>query len=111
MLEITIVNGPANVTVKEGDSASFPCLVTGTTGVPFWYIDDSVYTIRNLPSRHYYLNWTLTIMDVQLSDNGTEYRCSLYIVSSHTAVLTVIANPNGKESCKLRSVASHGGIQ
>lgn len=95
MLLIEITHGPENVTVNEGDSAMFPCYVTGTTDLPVWYIDDSVYTIRGLPRRHFYSNRTLTIIDVQRSDNGTKIRCSLLIVSSDTAILNVIATPEG----------------
>lgn len=92
---IEIEHGPEDITVEEGASASFPCLITGTTSVPFWCIGGSVYSIRNLPSRHSYFNWTLTIANVEPSDNGTTYQCSLHVVSSNTAVLTVIADPAG----------------
>ena len=84
-----ISHGPEDVTVNEGDSASFPCFLNETNGVPFWQIGDFVCTIRDLPRRHYYSNWTLTITDVQLKDNGTTYQCLIYIISSKIAVLTV----------------------
>ena len=90
-----IAHGPENVTVVEGASASFPCIITGTAGVPIWCIVGSVYTIRDLPDRHYYSNFTLTVRDVELSDNGAEYQCFFHTLSSRTAVLTVITVTEG----------------
>lgn len=92
MMEIEIARDPEDVTVNEGGSATFSCLVNGTTDVPFWYIGGSVHTIHDLPSRHSYWNWTLMVSDVQPSDNGTEYQCSLFIVSSRIAILSVNAH-------------------
>ena len=63
--EIIITHGPEDVTVKEGNSTSFPCFISGTNGVPFWKIGEFVFTTRNLPRRHYYSNSTLTVTDVQ----------------------------------------------
>jgi hypothetical protein len=99
MLEIAIVKGPRNITVQEGSTAIFPCLITGTTDLPLWYIDGTSYnTFDILPARHMYFssNMTLVVMDVQLSDNNTAYRCSLFVVSSGIGVLTVVAAQNGK---------------
>ena len=95
MLEIAITDGPEDVTVNEGGTASFPCWVTGTTDLPFWYINDFIYTIQFFPPRHYYSNNTLLVLDVQLSDNGTTYQCSLHVASSRIGVLTV-ATISGK---------------
>ena len=95
MSQIDITHGPENVTIVEGESASFHCFVAGTTAVPYWYIGHSLYTIRDLPSRHSYFNWTLTVTDVKLSDDQETYQCSLFVVSSKIAVLTVIADPKG----------------
>ena len=98
MLGIMITNGPEDVTVTEGATAMFPCWIRGTNSLPFWYINGSVY-MENLPPRHYYVhsNRTLVVMDVQLSDNGTTYRCSLVVVSSNVGVLTVdVAQPGEK---------------
>ncbi len=90
------MHGPADVTVEEGASAAFPCFYTGTSDVPFWYIDGDVHSFRNLPSRHSYSNQSLTIFDVQLTDNGTTYQCSFFVTSSDTGILTVIPSPVGK---------------
>ena len=38
-----IIEGPQDVTVYEGQSASFPCLYTGVNESPTWYIDEVVY--------------------------------------------------------------------
>lgn len=92
---IKIAHGPENVTVHEGESATFPCFTTGTADIAFWLICDSVYTIQDLPSRHTFFNWSLTITDVQPSDDGTTYQCRFLEVFSDTAVLTVIATSRG----------------
>jgi hypothetical protein len=98
MLEIAITDGPRNITVQEGSTVIFPCLITGTTDLPLWYIGGTLYMIDSLPARHMYFssNMTLVVMDVQLSDNNTAYRCSLFVVSSGSGVLTVLAAQNGK---------------
>ena len=103
-----ITHGPEDVTVVEGASASFPCFITGTAGVPFWDIGGSVRTVRNLPDRHYYSNFTLTVRDVELSDSGTKYQCLIHIVASHTAVLTVVTHTEGI-SINFRFLESHAG--
>ena len=87
-LEITL--GPANITVNEGDSATFPCWYTGTRREPVWFIGGDQYTLDNLQSRHYYSSGNLTIYSVRPSDNGSTYWCTFFTVSSDVATLTVV---------------------
>ena len=97
-----ISQGPQNVTVNEGESAMFPCLYTGTNEFPLWYINGASYAILGtslgLPERHRYFNQTITVRDVQLSDNGNTYRCSFLFgeITSEMATLTVIPVPRGE---------------
>lgn len=88
---IEIILGPQDETVQEGESASFPCFYNGTNDIPIWYIKGFSYSTQGLPERHSYYNKTLSIHDVQASDNGTTYRCGfLYGPRSFTATLTVV---------------------
>lgn len=95
MAQGIVVHGPESVTVKEGDFALFPCFIDGTIGEPFWCIGDGIYTIQDLPDKHSFFNWTLTVQNVELSDNGTKYQCLLNTVSSHIAILTVVEAMEG----------------
>lgn len=99
---VTILQGPQDATVYEGQSAGFSCTYSGTTGFPVWYIDGVAYFIqgqtRGLPQRHIYYNTnqTMTIRNVKLSDNERTYRCAFFGGdSSGTATLTVISAPQG----------------
>jgi hypothetical protein len=100
MLQVTITNGPQDITVYEGATAMFPCSIVGAASVPFWYIDDSRYDFRSLPDRHSFSleNKTLIVSEVKISDNGTAYKCSVFVATSNPGVLTVIAVefPDGK---------------
>ena len=92
---IEITQGPQNVTVNEGESASFPCFYHGTDDVPVWFINSASYNIQRLPTRHTYYNETLRVTNVQASDNGATYKCAfLYdqmeISSTSTGTLTVL---------------------
>ena len=98
MSDIDITHGPEDITVHEGGCATFQCKYTGTTSIPFWYIGGALHTIEDLPNRHHYLNRSVTVCDVQLSDNQTEYQCVFFNAFSSTGTLTVIENqiPDGK---------------
>ena len=94
---ITITQGPQDVRVEEGQSASFPCSYTGTNDIPIWFINNSSYSTQGLPERHTYFNKTVTIHDVKHSDNGTTYWCMfLSGVSSSVATLTVLPATQGR---------------
>ena len=103
-MSIEITQGPHSVTINEGESAIFPCLYTGTNEFPLWYINGASYAILGtclgLPERHSYFNQTITIRDVQPSDNGNTYRCSFLFgeITSKTATLTVIQAPRGDDN-------------
>lgn len=99
MSAIVITQEPQDLTVYEGESVSFSCLYYGTNEHPIWYINGLSYPIQGLwlglPERHIYFNQTMTVRDVDSSNNGTTYRCSFYSVTSQTATLTVIPAPQG----------------
>ena len=101
MSAITIIHGPENVTAYKCENATFPCWYNGTFSTPSWSINGTLYTTLNLPDRHYFStkNLSLTVVEVQLSDNATEYQCLFFDVSSEPGVLTVIEAPqNGKNN-------------
>ena len=91
---VQITHGPLNVTVCEGESATFNCITSGgtTTDPPSWIIDGDFYSSAGLPSRHSYSRGVLTVSNVNASlDNGTTYQCVLVAeqLLSNTATLTV----------------------
>lgn len=88
---VVIFHGPQNEKAEEGGLASFPCFYSGTNEIPIWFIDKASYSVQMLPARHSYFNQTLTIYDIQASDNGTTYTCAfLRGPRSFTATLTVV---------------------
>ena len=102
MAEITIIEGPQNVTVTEGHLALFNCTYNGTDDLPLWYISGASYLIQGgsqgLPERHTYSKQSMAVHNVQASDNGRTYSCGFLFgeISSSIATLTVIPTPRGK---------------
>lgn len=95
-MPLTIEHGPENITVAKGNCASFCCVISGTTVAPVWKINGRVHTIFTLPDRHIYSSQTLTVSNVELSDNGMKYQCTIFNVSSQIAILTVVTSIEGK---------------
>ena len=102
MAEIEIKEGPKNVTAAEGQSAIFYCKYNGTDDLPIWYISGASYLVQGggqgLPERHTYSKQSITVHNVQVSDDGRTYYCSFLFgkISSSTAILTVIPALQGK---------------
>ena len=72
---------PKNVTVAERTDAFFACSYRGTSGVPSWRINNTVFVISALPPKHSYNGSGLVVSSVDLSLNMTSYTCffSVYI--------------------------------
>ena len=88
---ITLTAQPESQQVCVGGRAEFPCRFSGTTGVPYWFINDGVCTIRSLPNERYrYSGWALIIDPVIPSDDGTRVKCGLHVISSTEATLSVV---------------------
>ena len=89
-----IIEGPENTSVVEGSTAEFPCFFVGTSNIPLqWKINNTVYSINELPDGHFYRNHTLLVTDVNLSLNSTKYQCQIANIKSFVAVLTVFPIP------------------
>ena len=86
---ISFIREPEDLQVCVGDSASFPCRLAGTYGVPFWGINDGVYAYRDLPVGFEYKNGSLIIKKVKTSDHGTVIQCYWHVMASHIATLSV----------------------
>ena len=100
---VQIINGPQNITVREGNSATFNCTISRTTEVPYWYIDGTIYTRDDLPPRHSYLNQVLTVNNVSILDNGTTYQCGV-IPSPVSAIATLTVVLEAIIDCILCSI-------
>ena len=66
---------PKNVTVAERMDAFFAYSYRGTSGVPSWRINDTVFVISALPPKHSYNGSGLVVNSVDLSLNMTSYTC------------------------------------
>ena len=62
---------PKNVTVAERMDAFFAYSYRGTSGVPSWRINDTVFVISALPPKHSYNGSGLVVNSVDLSLNMT----------------------------------------
>ncbi|HTV41908.1 MAG TPA: pectinesterase family protein [Candidatus Sulfotelmatobacter sp.] len=85
-----VITGPTNTTVVQGNNATFVASVTGVPVPTLQWLDETQTPIPDAT------NATLTLTDVQYSQNGYSY----YIVASNSAgivtnsaVLTVIVPP------------------
>ena len=90
MPTIQLASGPQDVSVNEGGSTSLNCTFTGTRDVPDWIINGVTYSSSSLPPRHSWFNQRLTIINVNMSDNGTTYQCVVIPIFSGIATLTVV---------------------
>ena len=84
---------PQDVHVDVGETAVFPCNFTGSSRVPYWNINDRLYYFNEVPSRHFYSNRALHVLNVNISDNLTRYQCEIYLtgwIRSTTGTLYVI---------------------
>ena len=75
----------------------FNCSYSGTTVLPFWFINGIFYPIDRLPSNHSYVGWRLIVRDVQLSDNNTHYQCAFITIRSNIGTLYVIPAKEGMQ--------------
>ena len=95
-----------DVTVREGESATFNCTVSGSSDTPSWIIDGVTYTSSQLPPRHSYLRPQLRVSNVNISDNGTTYQCLVIPVLSDIATLTVVLLEGQYDGCSTYKLPS-----
>ena len=96
---IEITQGPQDVTVEEGQSASFPCFYNGTPDIPTWIISGFYYLHVGFPDRHTYSNQIMTVHDVQVSDNGTTYQCGFVVINIFSSIATLTVIPGISHDC------------
>ena len=77
-MNITIVNGPENVTAVVGSTVTFQCDYEGTTDLPRWRINGTSYRVTNLPAYHQFIQHTLQVQLVTTAMNNTKYVCFFY---------------------------------
>ena len=83
---------PHNVTVTEGNEASFACSFNGSFSVPGWKINGRTYTWNTLPAKHEFTGSQLVVSDVDVSMNGSTYQCFIgAMYQSAVGTLTVLA--------------------
>ena len=74
---MVLLSQPVDVTVVEGERATFRCAYNGTSGIPWWRINGFVYSFDQLPERRTYSvrDQILWVSNVQLSDNTSTHQC------------------------------------
>ena len=110
---IIFLQQPIDVSVYEGESATFSCLFTGSDEVPFWFIDGSYHSWRDLPPQYTISPWdfSLTTENVNIAMNRTPHRCVVEGVESETAFLYVFTNVTETDlDIHVRLITSTQGI-
>ena len=102
---LVIIQPPQNQSVCEGGTVNFTCIVMFTAGTPSaatWFIDDGNTDAITQPghtrtddsigrSAPANVTTVLTVTNVSISDNGTDYICTQGINErSDTVFLTVL---------------------
>ena len=94
-----IVQGPVNTTVCQGDNATFTCVVFTPSNraiiAPGWLRNSTNFDVRDVENNRtgddtpVYISYTITVVDVTLSDDGLLYQCDL-LEPSENAKLNVV---------------------
>ena len=74
-IQITITQGPNNITAYVGESVTLQCHYTGTDNQPKWRIGGVTYTSTNLPAGYRLTREGLHIPSVWAELNNTLYVC------------------------------------
>ena len=78
------------------NTVDFPCQYDGSTSIPQWIINSTVFGSLNsrLPADHYYHDHTLSVRNIKLWQNETTYQCQIVTI-------------NGPSLCAYRSTIGH----
>ena len=81
-VDVLITQGPGNVTRLVGQSVTFCCHFLGTSDLPLWKINGTLYLSSDLPYGH---RLTFSGLQVEAREhlNHTEYRCAVSIYRGH----------------------------
>ena len=100
---ITFIEEPADVEVGCGSDhiAVFPCRYEGTSALPQWIINSTVYSSLNsqLPPDHFYSAHTLRVTNIKLAQNYTTYQCQLPLntgCAHRSNISRLVTKCNGK---------------
>ena len=97
-----VVQNPVDITLCQGENATFTCVVfisSGTPVPPEWFRDnitvDMIHhiTISNLTegiTAPVYINSTVTVNNVGTCEDGVQYQCGIVPLLSSSATLNVI---------------------
>ena len=88
---VSIISGPQNQTVMEGDSARFECVYEGSDRVPSWRINTTIYSNSQLPGEYELddQDFSLSVQSVPTSLNSTSFQCIIGIYFSEKGYLFV----------------------
>ena len=95
-----IIEQPQDQVVQVGDMAIFACLYSESYNIPYWIINDVIYSRNNLPRRYLYRNQRLILHNVLASDNGTIIQCTFVLVTSQEAILMVNSTDDEGMMCE-----------
>ena len=84
--------------------AIFPCQYEGTSALPQWIINSTIYSSLNsqLPPDHFYSAHTLRVTNLG-TKNGSQYQCQLLIVMEESAEPCLYRSSSGRliiNNCK-----------
>ena len=98
-IQITITQGPSNITAYVGESVTLQCHYSGTVNQPKWRIGGVAYTSANLPAGYRPTSEGLHIPSVWAQLNNTLHVCFFTVfvaakgrfenIESNPAIITV----------------------
>ena len=97
--------------MNVGDQAMFSCECEKSQGIPFWIINDFLYTEDSLPINYHYdfVTSTLIILEVDISMNQSIFQCNIDGTYSRAGTLTVEMIGNSQRKFHCVSLSSYIG--
>ena len=85
------ISEPGNVTVEEGETATFECRYNGSILAPYWRINNVIYRLTAVQKLYIFNDdFSVTVDNVSVSENGYHFQCFVGIVASAKGYLTVL---------------------
>ena len=93
---MTFMRKPQDTKAVVGNNAFFPCIYTGTRGVPHWLINQTItHVVSQLPLGHSYNGTGLIVHNVDVSINATTYQCCFEIHTGEGFIEETCSSPPG----------------